>query len=276
MQKAFKKLLRRIIPRPVAVAEMPGEIMSRGEAKRVASLPRKQSSTATIMGRQIRFPDGYWFMHSLNELFVEEVYRFNTDNPSPYILDCGANIGLSVIYFKRLYPNARIVAFEPDEKIFSQMKDNLSSFNIEDVDTVSKGVWKEETTLTFLAEGTLGGKVIDKDQPAGKLQVININTVRLRDYVAKKVDFLKLDIEGAEYEVLVDCADALGNVSTLFIEYHSSPSKEQTLDEILRIVTNAGFRYYIKEASHDVRYPFVDAGKQTWFDLQLNIFCYRP
>jgi FkbM family methyltransferase len=41
---------------------------------------------------------------------------------SPYIIDAGANIGLSIIYFKKKYPNSKIVAFEPDKLIFNILK----------------------------------------------------------------------------------------------------------------------------------------------------------
>jgi FkbM family methyltransferase len=211
----------------------------------------------------------------MDELFVEEVYRFTSVNTAPYIIDCGANIGLSIIYFKKLFPLARIVAFEPDKDLFRTLNENIEQFKFENVQVVNKGVWSEETTLSFLAEGTLGGKVIE---PAGPSEagVISIPTVKLKDYLHEKVEFLKIDIEGAEYEVLIDCAAALKNVELLFVEYHSSPEKPQRLDEILAVIAQAGFRYHIKAASRGMTFPFIDNPKQTWFDLQLNIFCYRP
>ena len=50
----------------------------------------------------------------LDKIWGNEEYYFETSNPSPYILDLGSNIGISITYFKSLHPNARIIAFEPN------------------------------------------------------------------------------------------------------------------------------------------------------------------
>jgi FkbM family methyltransferase len=249
--------------------------LSHHEILRLRNLPRKMESSATIFSRQINFPDGFWFLHSLEELFVEEVYKFENDSPNPLIIDCGSNIGLSIIYFKKLFPSATILGFEPDASIFQLLTKNVNQFNFTGVSLLNYGVWNQETTLSFLAEGTLGGKVINqKADNTESFDVVTIKTKRLKDYLQQKVDFLKIDIEGAEYEVIIDCASDLQNVKFLFVEYHSTPTAKQRLNEILTVISDAGFRYYIKEASLDVKYPFID-NKSTWFDLQLNIFCYR-
>ena len=70
-------------------------------------------------GKILKIPDSASYLSSREEIFDQQIYRFNTSNSKPYIVDCGANIGLSIIYFKQLFPNAEIVAFEPDEKIFN-------------------------------------------------------------------------------------------------------------------------------------------------------------
>lgn len=247
---------------------------SNWEIARIRNLPRKTESSVNFFMGRISFPDGYWFLHSMKEIFVEEVYKFKSDKTNPLILDCGANIGLSVIYFKKLFPKSRIIAFEPDDSIFHTLKQNVGQFKYDDVVLMNKGLWEKETTLSFLAEGTLGGRVVDHQSTASQRDIVSIQTVRLKDYLDQEVDFLKIDIEGAEYEVLVDCAQSLKNVHFLFVEYHSTAIHAQKLNEILSIITLAGFRYYIKEASRVVTHPFIEKNR-NWFDLQLNIFCFR-
>src|SRR5688500_10055596 len=61
----------------------------------------------------------YELLHACREIFVREIYRFETDIRNPVIIDCGSNIGLSVLYFHKSYPGARILAFEPDAGNFS-------------------------------------------------------------------------------------------------------------------------------------------------------------
>jgi len=278
MLKRIKRLLgtkRKSLP--IAVPHVTKEVESllpTGELARIAALPRRKQDKTQLFDQPMHFPDGYWFIHSLNELFAEEVYRFEPSAPDPLIVDCGANIGLSIIYFKRLSPAARIIAFEPDEEIFGTLKKNLAPFRFSGIELHQKAVWNATTQLRFFSEGTLGGRVVDGKKSSDQ-KIIKVEATRLRDLLNQAVEFLKLDIEGAEYEVLKDCADVLGNVKNLFIEYHSNAKQDQKLDEILRVASNAGFRYYIKEASVNIRYPFTEF-KKNGFDLQLNIFCYRP
>ena len=81
---------------------------------------------------------------------------------------------------------------------------------------------------------------------------------RLKDYLDEPIDFLKLDIEGAETSVLLDCGDKLSNVDHLFVEYHGSPGERQDLGVILEVIQAAGFRYHIKDA-YLIEHPFLEA-----------------
>lgn len=226
-----------------------------------------------LLGRPLTsFNNYFWYFHSIEELFVDEVYKCELSTDAPYILDCGANIGLSVIYFKQHWPKSKIVAFEPDPKNFDYLTKNIESFQLTDVIAVKKGVWKESTSLKFFADGHLGGTVIHSD--FSNTQLPDTQFVRLRDYLDMKVDFLKIDIEGAEYEVLKDARDKLVNVEYLFVEFHGAANQPQKLHEMLLWISEAGFRYHIKFAHENQKHPFIEKRKTGW-DLQLNIFCYR-
>ena len=100
------------------------------------------------------------------------------------------------------------------------------------------------------------------------------SATRLKDYLSEPIDFLKLDIEGAEREVLLDCAGSLTNVDHLFVEYHGYPGEQQGLADILRVIQAAGFRYHIKDA-YLVEHPFVEARRDGHMPLQLNIFAHK-
>ncbi len=213
----------------------------------------------------------FWFLHSVDEIFLEEVYRFKADVEDPTIIDCGANIGLSIIYFKRLYPKAKILAFEADPGICNILKKNVEVFGFSDANIVHSAVWDENSTLSFAQEGSVGGKIGDAGNGS---EMIKVPAIRLSDYLNKPVDFLKIDIEGAEYRVLKDCWELLSNVKNLFIEYHLMPGEQSHLHEILNWVQTVGFSYYIKEAWSNMDYPFMKEYKDT-FQLQLNISCFR-
>lgn len=230
----------------------------------------KNRRKSKLFGRKILITDSFWFRHSLKEIFSEEVYRFDSDNESPYIIDCGSNIGMSIIYFKRIYPKARIIGFEPDQNICAKSLYNLKQFEISDVKIFQKAVWTKTSNLIFSQKGSLSGHIVEKQDDKS----INVESTRLRDLLHEKVDFLKIDIEGPEYEIIKDCSDKLCNVENIFVEYHSFAENQQMIGELLIILKNAGFKLYLKEAWENMKHPFIEK-KGPYFDLQLNIFGYR-
>jgi hypothetical protein len=75
--------------------------------------------TANIVGFDMGFLDYDALSYLYNEIFIDNEYYFTAENENPYIIDCGSNIGMSIFDFKMLYPNSRILAFEPGEEAFS-------------------------------------------------------------------------------------------------------------------------------------------------------------
>lgn len=209
-------------------------------------------------------------LHGFDEIFIQEIYKIKLPVKS-YIIDCGANIGLSVIYLKQLYPDAQILAFEPDDTNFELLTKNASSFK--NVELKKEAVWIEDTTIGFSNEGSMSSKLQQDMHSSNK-----VTATRLKNFLNRKVDFLKIDIEGAEYEVLKDIEPALFNVENLFLEYHGNFSQNQELSHILDIITKNGFHFYIKEAAPVYKSPFFDpffsTSKKDW-DVQLNIFCFQ-
>jgi FkbM family methyltransferase len=225
-----------------------------------------------FLGKKLYIHDIASFELCNYELFQSEMYKFKASRPNPCIIDCGANLGMSVIYFKQLYPESSIIAFEADDHIFSFLEKNVKSFGYKDVELINKAVWNCDETLSFIVEGGAGGR-IEEETSIGKYKKVVCTS--LKKYLAeRKVDFLKIDIEGAEYEVIKDCENELINIDYLFIEYHSMPERKQNLHKILEIVQKAGFSYHIKEA-YTAKYPFMERKLNFGMDLQLNIFCYK-
>lgn len=221
-------------------------------------------------GKPISFTSPFWFLHSIGEIFIDQVYKFPSNEESIKIIDCGANIGLSVLYFKKMHKKAKIIAIEADPNIYKQLRQNLHEYSYDNIELINAAVWNEETPLLFESQGSVGGKIANDEIQ----NTVQIPAVRLRNYLSSTVDFLKIDIEGAEYEVLKDCRDLLINVKNLFIEYHELQKEDQKLHEMLVWINKAGFKYYIKEAWNNMSYPFTK-NYNDYYHMQLNIFCFR-
>ncbi|MDQ2976126.1 MAG: FkbM family methyltransferase [Acidobacteriota bacterium] len=240
------------------------------EIARLKSLPRYHPTFTELAGAPLEIVDAASFLFMRGEIFEQQIYRFQAASQTPYIIDGGANIGLSVIYFKEIYPQSRIVAFEPDDEVFLALERNVNKRGYENVELLCRALWSSETSLSFMHEGADGGRIAQ----LGDLKNKTVQTVRLRDYLDRRVDFLKLDVEGAETEVLVDCADLLGNVQNLFVEYHSFVGSPQTLPTVINILANAGFRLQIHTPVTSPQ-PFVYRNVNLGMDMQLNIFAFR-
>lgn len=234
-------------------------------------VPRFQPAVTNIFGKPFEVIDAASFLSTFHQIFEEQIYRFQANTERPYILDCGANIGLSVIYFKQLYPGSTIVAFEADKSISEILRRNVRNFGYDDVEFVNRAVWNSETELNFTSDGSDGGRLSTPNDEPNQV----VKTIRLRNYLDHKIDFLKLDIEGAESAVLEDCADRLSNVETLFVEYHSFDGEPQTLHIVTDVLTNAGFRLHV-QAPMPAPQPFIKCAPQRGIDMQLNIFAFRP
>ena len=248
------------------------QMQQKKETERLSKYERYVPATTRVLGKEIRLTDAASFLFIYDELFNKNIYKFKAATDKPYIIDCGANIGLSIIYFKHLFPGASILGFEPDPGSFKVLSYNIAQFGFSDVEVIEKAVWKNEDTLNFFSEGADGGRIaLESD----KTKIREVKSVRLKNYLDRRVDFLKIDIEGAEATVLKDCGEALKNVDRMFVEYHSFTDQPQSLDELLNILSTAGFRYNIQHVGIFSSTPFVKINSSLNMDNQLNIFAYR-
>ena len=243
------------------------------ELERIKTTPRYSSLSTNLFRKPITVIDGLSFFYSYKEIFQQGIYYFKTSKKNPIIIDAGSNIGLSIIYFKELYPNSKIWGFEADPKVFEVLSKNLEAFGYSDITLNNKAVWHSETMIEFAVEGADGGRValnLDRENS----EKVQVQTVRLSDYLKQPIDFLKIDIEGAEVEVVIESANYLKNVDKIFIEYHSFLNEEQRLDELLAVLKASGFRTHLK-SQFISRQPYIEHPVQLGMDNQLNVFAYR-
>lgn len=223
-------------------------------------------------GLKIFANDSLSFIWQYKDIFADESYKFITDSISPVIYDCGANIGVSCLYFSSNYPSSRIMAFEADSSIAKILKENLVRNGAANVELVEKAVWINNDGIEIGLDGADGASINSHKNKK------RVPTVRLKDLIEteKMIDLLKIDIEGAEYEVILDCKDSLKQVKNIFIEYHSYADADQKLSKILKVLEDNNFRYFINLVNYREK-PLVNRKNKfnPQMDLQLNIYGYK-
>lgn len=221
---------------------------------------------------ELTYGDSLTLLAGLKELFIEKIYKVKKwSNSNPIVLDCGANIGLSALFFANTY-NAKVYAVEADPNIFKSLTKNAAAKKGGEIHPINKAVWIDADGVTFDIEGGYSGQIHQhgSDLVKGSVQ---IPSLRLRDMILEfdKVDLLKLDIEGAENSVIPDCEGVLNRIDYIFIEYHSNGRDPQYFGEILNILKKEGFRYHVKEAFTS-SHPFDKINEMAGMDLQLNVY----
>ncbi|MEO6071315.1 MAG: FkbM family methyltransferase [Chitinophagaceae bacterium] len=215
----------------------------------------------------------YELLHTFDALFVKGMYHFHTTDPSPLIIDCGSNIGVSILYFKNLFPLSKIISFEPDENNFRLLSLNVEKNNLSNVEVNKEAVWIKKGAISFESNATEGSHITEENQG----HTNKVTAIRLADLLQQhsKIHFLKIDIEGAEWAVVKDCAHDLHRVENLFLEYHGKANETFKLAEIIDIIKETGFSVYIKMAADNLKKPFLQKTTSELYDVQLNLFCYR-
>ncbi|MCC6328023.1 MAG: FkbM family methyltransferase [Acidobacteria bacterium] len=217
--------------------------------KALGDTPRYRSGSVNINGWDMEYVDAASFISAFDNVVVQRTNDFVSEHSTPFILDCGANIGVSVIHYKRQFPDAKIIAFEPDAKVCQVLRRNLAANNISDVEVVEAAVWKENGETEFFSEGADAGRVDPDAAETVSLadtrrlgNRIKVRTVKLDDFLHEPVDFIKLDIEGAESEVLAASVSKLANVRAIVVEFHLTTSKPKQLGVALMSLAAAGFQ----------------------------------
>ena len=193
---------------------------------------------------------GYLF----EEIFLNDEYRFESDKSDPKIIDCGANIGMTVLYFKYLFPDCSIIAFEPNPFVFQLLQKNVEQNKLTNVTLVNAGLSSENGACTFYYEdfkGTLLGSILKE---RGGANTLTIQTHRLSGYLKENYfDLVKIDIEGAETKVINDLLEnnCLQNAQNYIIEYHHRINKNKSnLSSFLKAFEETDFEYNIRSNSN--------------------------
>lgn len=235
------------------------------------TVPRYTPCQVSLESKKFEIPDSISFYYAHKEIFENEIYKFSCDKESPTILDCGANVGISVVYFKNIFPKCRLTAVEADPSIYEYLKKNIDHAGIDDVRLIQKAVSSNREDIQFHHEGADGGRVLTDGESDSN--AIAVKSLLLDDLIDDCIDFLKIDIEGAETGALMECTK-LNMVDRIFFEYHSFRDHPQSLHILLSKITDLGFRYYVNSVMCP-KNPYLKIESTLGMDLQLNVFCVK-
>ncbi len=211
-----------------------------------------------IQGYEIGYTNKEEFNILKDEIFNKEIYNVDLVqkngkmNNVPVIFDLGAHIGLSILYFKIKYPDSKIVAFEPNSNIFPILQENMEYNHLTNVELHNIAVGSKDEIRIFYIDNSgndafsTGSFSKDAWNGTQKSTPINVKCERLSKYITEEIDILKMDIEGAETEVLKELIESnkLKYVKNILIEYH--PINNGNSKNIIKLLNENGFETQTK------------------------------
>ncbi len=177
------------------------------------------------------------------EVFAAELYRGpwvpapNSVNRVNRIMDVGANVGISVVYWAHRYPAARVDAYEPHPVHLAMLEAHLKLNRIGARVTVHPVAVGTSARIAWLTDDQ-GSSRIENSGAAGF-------SVRVVDFFetlgADRVDLLKMDIEGAEYAIFMDERFSKVDVGSIAFEWHNYPPHLDADTQIFRRLRQLGW-----------------------------------
>lgn len=154
-------------------------------------------------------------------------FKYYSLKEGDIVIDGGAYLGEFTLYAAKVVGNGgKVIAFEPDPLNYKKLLENISLNNLDNVIAINKGLYSENTNLKFYNDSSGGSFLISEDLESKPNDIVEVPVVKLDDEMNRlgiqKVDFIKMDIEGAEIEALKGCKRLLESncVNLAIASYH--------------------------------------------------------
>lgn len=175
------------------------------------------------------------------QIFLFREYDFDFGKNINLIIDCGANVGYATLFFKARYPDSKIIAIEPEIFNFNVLKRNVADLN--NVICLNKAIWFRNCKMAIENKNANNWSFAFVPDSEGEITTITIQEL-LIEYSLKKIDILKIDIEGAEFDIFTASSlDWLDHVSILIIETHDH-IKQGASKAVFNALKDFSYKHY--------------------------------
>jgi FkbM family methyltransferase len=203
--------------------------------KRFGSRKRLSKLTSKTLAHPVFARPGASDFLVFHQVFVEREYRcLDAIKDAPkLIIDCGANVGYSSVYFLSTFPSCSVIAVEPDPDNFEVLKHNLLSYSLR-CDAIQAAIWPRAERLQIKKQlaGSEWGHTVEVANDA-QFSVLSVTVPSLiANSGFKRISILKIDIEGAELELFKADTEWLDHVDNIVIELHGDQCSKAFFDAV--------------------------------------------
>lgn len=195
----------------------------------------------------------------INEVVLRDQYRLHRTTLGPgSIIDAGANIGIFSVLAARMFPDRQVIAVEPVTDNVAVLRDALDQNHLEQRVTVAPFALAAQQghQKIYRDAGNEGGHSMLVSRTSRSAKFVHAPTLALRDLFeqqhVERCALLKMDIEGAEYEVLRGCTpEVLGRIDRIHLEFHRSDARGDDGQALAVLLRQNGFE--VEKASHPLK-----------------------
>ncbi len=217
-----------------------------------AMKPRNGKTLVKVNGRKVWLRNNKTDQQVFFDTFLHQYHRPPVRlEQHPTIVDLGSNIGLTIIDLKLQYPDARIIGAEPDRDNYETCLQNIAG--LKDCEVVQAAIWKSDGVVRYGGTDEQSYSVNDESVTTKGISPSMTMDSFIEQNKIGQIDYLKMDIEGAEYAILLDCKNKnwLQKLKYLSIEVHDTPAlnKETGMEKLVSELENNHFQV-TRSATH--------------------------
>jgi FkbM family methyltransferase len=190
-------------------------------------------------------------LHTFKEIFMDECYLAGLERRIPSgatVVDIGANAGYFTLFAASCFADAQVFSFEPVPVNYAQLRRHLNLNSSKKIKCFPKAVAGQagEISLSFDSSDSFTTSATIFKQADQQTTLIKVPCLTLGQIMdensIKKCDLLKMDCEGAEYDILYNCLpDHLQRIDQIAMEVHNGEKENQNIETLESFLRGQGF-----------------------------------
>jgi len=190
-------------------------------------------------------------LQTFKEIFMDECYMDGLELHVPdnsTVIDIGANIGFFTLFAASRFNCSKILAYEPIPSNFKQLARNQGLNADCSIEFFQKAVAGHSGTveIMFNPDDSFTTSATIFQKPPKNNQVIRVPSITLpdifREHSIEMCDLLKMDCEGAEYDIIYSCpSDCLSRITQMAMEVHGGAEPRQNIESLEAYLNEQGF-----------------------------------
>jgi len=186
--------------------------------------------------------------------YSDDNFSINNDD---VIIDVGAHIGLFALFASQFCKNGKIFCYEPIKENYKILIENIEMNQIQNIFPNNLAVTKETSRVKiFLNDDQSGHSMFIQNKNFVEVDSKSLSDIFI-DNGIKECDFLKLDCEGAEYEIIESLpSDLFTKINKTAIEYHMVDTKPELLEQLINKFKQFSFSVHTRSLFADIGFLF--------------------